>query len=473
MKQTLAASLHEIARMLGDHNDVEDELVPIFEEMIQVSYFRLQWDVIVMVDGVLQDVEEVQMGVMKNLAVFLSLLSEPCRVSYLPILHDILHSTNPFNWRLRQVLAMQLPELIDLPPKCEVFGMLFPLLMTLLQDPVAEVRKNSFHGVAKLINILYDLSQQLEVTPRGEDSKDESNQGNASSQSPSSPSTSTSTQQLRSKRDLDAVIRSINSLIRGDSYYYRQLWLDLNRRLLREIPKELYEQYFIDGILKLTVDSVCNVRVAVAVLLTGWEPEDLPPWIDVIPTDAETQNETSAVNPTVPETNEETNAITLNSSSSNSNNNSGNVVRKRLSPWKWLLNRKDIQECVRRLARDDSDVYNHISKLQQVFPDLVISKVNCRGMKVPPGGDEPIPYYEGETPKGEVAEASAGDIDVLANIEEPDISHITLPQTPNCMVTHAGFTTGTGANGEGPPAVEDLEVLFDTLDMGVIPPTSS
>jgi hypothetical protein len=52
-------------------------------------------------------VEVVQMGVMKHLSAFLSLLSQPCRLSYLPLLHDILHSTNPFNWRLRQSLAVQ------------------------------------------------------------------------------------------------------------------------------------------------------------------------------------------------------------------------------------------------------------------------------------------------------------------------------------------------------------------------------
>ena len=37
MKQTLAASLHEVARILGEGSLVEEELLPVFEEMIQVS----------------------------------------------------------------------------------------------------------------------------------------------------------------------------------------------------------------------------------------------------------------------------------------------------------------------------------------------------------------------------------------------------------------------------------------------------
>jgi hypothetical protein len=35
-KQTLAYSLHEVARILGEGKLVEEELVPVFEEMIQV-----------------------------------------------------------------------------------------------------------------------------------------------------------------------------------------------------------------------------------------------------------------------------------------------------------------------------------------------------------------------------------------------------------------------------------------------------
>ena len=41
MKQTLAASLHEIAKILesiGDSTLVEEELIPVFEAMIQVSF---------------------------------------------------------------------------------------------------------------------------------------------------------------------------------------------------------------------------------------------------------------------------------------------------------------------------------------------------------------------------------------------------------------------------------------------------
>lgn len=39
IKQTLACSLHEIAKILEDEQLIEEELVPIFEEMIQVRFY--------------------------------------------------------------------------------------------------------------------------------------------------------------------------------------------------------------------------------------------------------------------------------------------------------------------------------------------------------------------------------------------------------------------------------------------------
>jgi hypothetical protein len=40
-KQTLAYSLHEVARILGEGKLVEEELIPVFEEMIQVIVFQM------------------------------------------------------------------------------------------------------------------------------------------------------------------------------------------------------------------------------------------------------------------------------------------------------------------------------------------------------------------------------------------------------------------------------------------------
>ena len=307
VKQTLACSLHEVARILNDETLVKDELLPIFEAMIQ-------------------ELEVVQMGVIKNIANFLRMLSQPCRVSYLPSLHDILHNTNPFNWRLRQSLAVQLPDLLGLPAENDIFNALFPLVMTLLQDPVASVRKDSYRGVSKLIHILNRLSEK-EIA---------SNAANNLS--------NTICQQ-----QLDSLIQAVNSLMNGDAYQSRILWVELAHQLLRDLPQAVFETYFVDGILQLTCDPVSNVRVAMGIFLGGWAPDDIAPWEQP-------------------------------SSSSGS----------KVSPWKWLMERADIKQCVQRLSNDDSDVYSGIVSLQPLFPDIKFKPMSVRGIKKAPGGVVPV-----------------------------------------------------------------------------------
>lgn len=309
VKETLATSLHEIAKILGEKL-AEEELVAVFEEMIQDVH------------------EAVRLGIVKHLADFLRLLSMPCRVSYLPLLDDILQSTNPFNWRLRQSLAAQLPELMTLPPPQNVFSTLFPLAMTLLQDPVAEVRIESFKGIAKLILVLQPGGSNTDTA--ASESSDET--GEAVKMSPT---------ETESAQYLDAIARAINALVYGETFMHRGLWAELGLQLLRELPRDIFEKYFIDGILQLTSDSVANVRICVAQLLTGWKPTHPSP----LEPDSTAEN----------------------------------------CPWVWLLEKEEVRDCFRRLAKDDNDVFVALSKVSQIFPAVKFVSYSCRGLKRAPG----------------------------------------------------------------------------------------
>lgn len=222
VQQTVAFSLHEVARLVcsGVNSVVDDDLVSIFEDMIQ-------------------DVETIQSAVIKYIASFLETLPESTRVSYLPLLHDILHSTNPFNWRLRRCLALQLSKLATLPPIESVYESLFPLAMTLLQDPVSCVRKDSYSGIAKLIQILFDHSIK-----------------NPDDQ--------------LVKKHLQLIATAINSLATGETYQMRQLWIELFNQFLLDMNRQAIETYFIDVLANLASDPVCNVRVSFAFLLSAW-----------------------------------------------------------------------------------------------------------------------------------------------------------------------------------------------------------
>jgi hypothetical protein len=282
------------------------------------------------------------MGVIKHLAKFLAMLPELCRVSYLPLLHDILHSTNPFNWRLRQHLAFQLPALVLLPPKQDLYRTLFSTVMILLQDPVASVRRVTFEGVTALINNLSALVDS-EVAANGAES----------------------TLAVTYRQHVDDVISAINSFAVGEKYQLRQLWCELCAQLLRDLPRDFFEQNFIAGILILTLDTVTNVRIALSEFLTAWGDDCLPPWVDATESVA---GDTCSVD-----------------------SREANAAKKESSPWHWLLRRSDIKQCVERLSRDDNDIYLNFLKLAPLYPDIKFSSMSCRGRKVPPGGLIPIP----------------------------------------------------------------------------------
>jgi hypothetical protein len=259
-------------------------------------------------------------------------------VSYLPLLHDILHTTNPFNWRLRKHLACQLPDLAVLPPKEDLYRTLFPTVMILLQDPVASVRRYTFKGVTSLINILHDASG---ATPTDDDTN---------------PSSSDASLVQTYKQNLEDVISALNSFAIGDKYQLRQLWCELCIQLLRDLPRPLFEDNFIEGILSLTLDRVANVRIALSEFLCGWGDDVLPPWVEEHSARARDEE----------------------------------LQTKRASSWHWLLRRVDIKQCVERLSKDDPDVFLNVSKLSHLYPDLKFVSISCRGRKIPPGGNVPI-----------------------------------------------------------------------------------
>lgn len=146
VKRCLASSFHTICNILGpdimkaspDDTTAKRDLLSIFE---------LQF---------LRDTDDtVQLNVIRNLPSFLSLLSASKRSIYLPILFEIINgdtmlaskrknALNPvlLNWRQRDMIAQILPNLISLYPPDQVRQYLWPIVKTLLSDPVNIIREN-------------------------------------------------------------------------------------------------------------------------------------------------------------------------------------------------------------------------------------------------------------------------------------------------------------------------------------------
>merc|ERR1719458_404820 len=94
VRRTLASSIHELGVILGE-DVASTDLVPIF-------------------NGLIKDLDEVRIGVLKHLADFLKLLGEEERNSYLPRLEEFLKMDNERNWRFRLELTEQLGILVPI-----------------------------------------------------------------------------------------------------------------------------------------------------------------------------------------------------------------------------------------------------------------------------------------------------------------------------------------------------------------------
>lgn len=123
VRRSLACSLHEMARILGEETS-EMDLLPIFEQM-------------------LSDTDEVRAGVIAYLAKFMSELSPAARLPHLHLLPDIVatDATDVIgNWRLRAAMSEQLGALSGILPAHANEETLLPLLLRLLKDPASAVR---------------------------------------------------------------------------------------------------------------------------------------------------------------------------------------------------------------------------------------------------------------------------------------------------------------------------------------------
>lgn len=134
VRRSLACSLHEMARILGEVMS-EMDLLPIFEEM-------------------LGDTDEVSIGVVGNLTKFMSELSPAARLPHLDLLSDLGFTDAAYmigNWRLRAAMAEQLGALSGILPPHANEKTLLPLLLRLLKDPAYAVRAKTIEAAGVVL----------------------------------------------------------------------------------------------------------------------------------------------------------------------------------------------------------------------------------------------------------------------------------------------------------------------------------
>ncbi|XP_077504042.1 serine/threonine-protein phosphatase 4 regulatory subunit 1-like isoform X3 [Amblyomma americanum] len=134
VRHIVASCLHELATILGPEIASQD-LVPSFE-------------------GFVKDVDEVRVGLLERLALFLRGLSKADQRRLLPLLADFLCMDNQRSWRFRFTLARQLKEIAALYSPLDVHQYLVPMVSELLVDKVAEVRHISVEAMVAVLQQL-------------------------------------------------------------------------------------------------------------------------------------------------------------------------------------------------------------------------------------------------------------------------------------------------------------------------------
>jgi len=203
VRRPLAFSLSVIAYIVGN-NITEEYLLPTFEAF-------------------LKDLDEVKVGVIKNLYSFLSVLSPEKRISYIKVVADVVNETS--NWRFRKLVAKQISKISSLFSVEIVNKWFVPISIQLVQDPVFEVRNAAFSQVGSIIQIISSNPDMV--------------------------------------KDYVETVEAFSSTFPDSSFIDRQMFVSVCSHSASQVPPEIFEQNFLPRVLMLAEDSVPNVRLAV------------------------------------------------------------------------------------------------------------------------------------------------------------------------------------------------------------------
>jgi len=204
VRRTLSCSLHEMAKILGVEI-TEQHLCPAFEAF-------------------LKDLDEVKLGVVQNMASFINSLGES-KEKYFTLVSGIAEDAD--SWRIREEIARQLPNVLELATPTQVKEILYRMPFSLFDDAYATVRKAAF----ACCGVFFKKLSQLE------------------------------------NGSLDFV-KYLTGLASNEICFKRQMFCFAMESIILIIDKETCHSHFTSILGILSHDSVANVRMSVAKILT-------------------------------------------------------------------------------------------------------------------------------------------------------------------------------------------------------------
>jgi serine/threonine-protein phosphatase 4 regulatory subunit 1 len=210
IKKTLSCSIHEIAKILGPKY-TEQDLLPCLERFLKDKT---------------EKANEIKQAVLKNLHIFLSVVSEDKRSGFIKYIVQTFDETPKSEWRLKQVLASNLGNYCELFEREMVYQEFLPMFFKFCSDNVAKV---SMAAVSAICPILMKFNE------------DEKKQ--------------------------ESIARIVkHRYCKSRTFKKRQLFvLMMNGQMMQQ--KEIFEKYFKIDFLLLVNDRVDNVRINMAKVL--------------------------------------------------------------------------------------------------------------------------------------------------------------------------------------------------------------
>lgn len=218
VRRTLSYALHDIATILGPELS-EEQLLPTFDTFL------------------LEDLDEVKVGVIQNLAVFFRALSPSMRLEKLPVIDQIRRDTD--NWRFRHLLASQLAAFGEVLPREAALDSLLPLAFDLCTDYIAEVRIAAVGQVGQLLRLLI---ASADVADAADDPA------------------------LAEGGQIATFLLHVVEMARGTTCFKRANCVQICTALLDGLPPAVGAARLLPPLLPLASDRVANVRLALAML---------------------------------------------------------------------------------------------------------------------------------------------------------------------------------------------------------------
>jgi serine/threonine-protein phosphatase 4 regulatory subunit 1 len=138
-RRSLAASVHELARLLGPENTAND-ILPLVEDILREPTMNHQWPI------------EAQLLTLENTHVLFEHLPEERRSDlHFPVIWAYEAAVMQRDWRLKVTLAQGLARLANVLDGYMLFLQILPLMFRLLADPVAAVSTAACEAMGPLV----------------------------------------------------------------------------------------------------------------------------------------------------------------------------------------------------------------------------------------------------------------------------------------------------------------------------------